>query len=245
MESHELFDFQNVLGLFSPLSALSCRNSSRTSTPRRIFSPIQVYNQTGWPSGWAFCMTFLSPTWTLSGYDVAAHAVAEETHDPEWKSGAAGAPCYSGPSTCSVRDKEGFLAASLLPPRASSSAVTRLSRGTPGSKRTHTPNNASLAVFVLSSTFGAISIGSDTAFLLRVDPSWPDRVHPARAWAVLGRCLGGACTRTTPSVQTGRTTLGGGARLSGGLRLRGISSSCRWLACEHSDQEPRSSYGIF
>ena len=32
------------------------------------------------------------------------------------------------------------------------------------SKRTHTPNNASLAVFVLSSSFGAISIGSDTAF---------------------------------------------------------------------------------
>ena len=32
------------------------------------------------------------------------------------------------------------------------------------SKRTHTPNNASLAVFVLSSAFGAISIGSDTAF---------------------------------------------------------------------------------
>ena len=39
----------------------------------------RVYNQTGWPTGWAFCMTFLSPAWTLSGYDVAAH-VAEETH---------------------------------------------------------------------------------------------------------------------------------------------------------------------
>jgi len=32
------------------------------------------------------------------------------------------------------------------------------------SERTHTPNNASLAVFVLSSAFGAISVGSDTAF---------------------------------------------------------------------------------
>jgi amino acid transporter len=38
------------------------------------------YNGTGWPGGWAFCMTFLSATWTLSGYDVAAH-VAEETAD--------------------------------------------------------------------------------------------------------------------------------------------------------------------
>ncbi|KAF7795625.1 hypothetical protein EIP86_006790 [Pleurotus ostreatoroseus] len=40
----------------------------------------QLYNQTGWPSGWAFCMSFLAATWTLSGYDVAAH-VAEETRD--------------------------------------------------------------------------------------------------------------------------------------------------------------------
>ena len=32
------------------------------------------------------------------------------------------------------------------------------------SPRTHTPNNASLVVFVISSVFGAISIGSDTAF---------------------------------------------------------------------------------
>ena len=40
----------------------------------------RVYNQTGWPAGWAFCMALLSPTWTLSGYDVAAH-VAEETYD--------------------------------------------------------------------------------------------------------------------------------------------------------------------
>ena len=45
------------------------------------YSSLQVYNQTGWPAGWAFCMTFLSATWTLSGYDVAAH-VAEETSHP-------------------------------------------------------------------------------------------------------------------------------------------------------------------
>jgi amino acid transporter len=38
----------------------------------------EVYNQLDWPAGWSFCMTFLSATWTLSGYDVAAH-VAEET----------------------------------------------------------------------------------------------------------------------------------------------------------------------
>ena len=31
-------------------------------------------------------------------------------------------------------------------------------------KRTHTPNNASLVVFLMSAAFGAISIASDTAF---------------------------------------------------------------------------------
>ena len=31
-------------------------------------------------------------------------------------------------------------------------------------KRTHTPNNASLVVFVLSAAIGAVSVGSDTAF---------------------------------------------------------------------------------
>ncbi len=40
-----------------------------------------MYNQTGWPTGWAFCMTFLSATWTLNGYDSGAD-VAEETNNP-------------------------------------------------------------------------------------------------------------------------------------------------------------------
>ena len=188
-------------------------------------------------------MTFLSPTWTLSGYGVAAHAVAEETHDPARKSGEAGAPCYSGRSTCSVRDKEGFLAASLSSPRASSSAVTRLSRGTPGSAvslsvrtRRTTPRSPysfsrpPLAPFLLARIQPSKHSSSGRPQLARSGTSCP--------------CLGDACTRTTPNIQTDRTTLDGGARRSEGLRLRGISSSCRWLACEHSDQEPRSSYGI-
>ena len=50
--------------------------ATELNSGKAIFT--EVYNQTGWPVGWAFCMTFLSATWTLSGYDVAAH-VAEET----------------------------------------------------------------------------------------------------------------------------------------------------------------------
>ena len=57
---------------------LPIKASPNINSAKDIFT--QVYNQTGWQSGWAFCMTFLSPAWTLSGYDVAAH-VAEETHD--------------------------------------------------------------------------------------------------------------------------------------------------------------------
>ena len=56
------------------------------SSHRSLFLALtinQIYNQTGWPSGWAFCMTFLAATWTLSGYDVAAH-VAEETSNASY-----------------------------------------------------------------------------------------------------------------------------------------------------------------
>ncbi|KAH7914587.1 amino acid transporter [Hygrophoropsis aurantiaca] len=38
-------------------------------------------NNTGWKSnGWAFCMAFTAPMWTLTGYDSAAH-ISEETKD--------------------------------------------------------------------------------------------------------------------------------------------------------------------
>ena len=57
---------------------LPIKASPNINSAKDIFTV--VYNQTGWPTGWAFCMSLLSPTWTLSGYDVAAH-VAEETHD--------------------------------------------------------------------------------------------------------------------------------------------------------------------
>lgn len=40
----------------------------------------EVYNQLDWPAGWSFCMSFLSATWTLSGYDVAAHVAEETSH---------------------------------------------------------------------------------------------------------------------------------------------------------------------
>jgi len=57
---------------------LPVKAAPNINSARDIFTV--VYNQTGWPAGWAFCMALLSPTWTLSGYDVAAH-VAEETYD--------------------------------------------------------------------------------------------------------------------------------------------------------------------
>src|SRR5258706_653930 len=73
--------FASALGtivLIVTTNLLPIKASPNINSAKDIFT--KVYNQTGWPTGWAFCMTFLSPTWTLSGYDVAAH-VAEETHD--------------------------------------------------------------------------------------------------------------------------------------------------------------------
>jgi amino acid transporter len=63
-----------VATILLPIKAAPNLNSAKD-----IFT--SVYNQTGWPTGWAFCQAMLAPIWTISGYDVAAH-VAEETHDP-------------------------------------------------------------------------------------------------------------------------------------------------------------------
>ena len=56
------------------------------------------------------------------------------------------------------------------------------------SPRTHTPNNASLVVFLLSTVFGAISCGSDTAFQAFFSGSTLAG-QIAYILPVLGRCL--------------------------------------------------------
>ncbi|KAJ3549968.1 hypothetical protein NM688_g5123 [Phlebia brevispora] len=174
-----------------------------------------LYNQTGWPAGWSFCMSFLAATWTLSGYDVAAH-VAEETRDASrtvplamiwstWTSTALGFVYLIALALCST-DIDALMADPLgqpigtltanvlgLKPGIGLLAISFVSQFGCGvaffvaasriffaysrdkalpfsdwlsvvDKRTHTPNNASLVVFVSSAAFGAISVGSDTAF---------------------------------------------------------------------------------
>lgn len=182
-------------------------------------------------------MTFLAATWTLSGYDVAAH-VAEETYRAAvnvpramiwstWSSGLLGFVYLISLALCSVDidtyvddplgQPLGVLFGAVLGVRAGvallainflcqfACGVAFVSPTFPGptehaadassagrgqfvaasriffaysrdralpfsewlskvSPRTQTPNNASLAVFVISAAFGAISIGSDTAF---------------------------------------------------------------------------------
>ncbi|KAH7103349.1 amino acid transporter [Auriculariales sp. MPI-PUGE-AT-0066] len=184
------------------------------NSAKRIFTDTS-YNGTSWPSGWSFCMTFLSATWTLSGYDVAAH-VAEETHNASrtvpramiwssWSSGFLGFIYLISLSLCAVDVESlmgddvdqplGTLFVTVLGNRAGITllainffcqfacgvaffvAASRiffayardkalpfhdwLSKVSP---RTQTPNNASFAVFVISTAFGAVSIGSDIAF---------------------------------------------------------------------------------
>ncbi|KAI0701071.1 amino acid transporter [Cytidiella melzeri] len=175
----------------------------------------EVYNQLDWPTGWSFCMTFLSATWTLSGYDVAAH-VAEETSNAAinvpramvwstWSSGILGFVYLISLALCAtdidslianpLGQPIGTLTGQILGNKAGVAllvinffaqfgcgvaffvAASRIffaysrDKALPFSnwlsvvdKRTHTPNNASLAVFLISTAFGAISIGSDTAF---------------------------------------------------------------------------------
>ena len=159
--------------------------------------------------------TFLSATWTLSGYDVAAH-VAEETSNAArnvpramiwstWSSGFLGFIYLISLALCAV-DVEGLMSddvdqplgalfAAVLGQRAGVAllainfvcqfacgvaffvSASRIfwayarDKALPGhawlskvSPRTQTPNNASLAVFFISTAFGAVSLGSDTAF---------------------------------------------------------------------------------
>ena len=80
-------------------------------------------------------------------------------------------------------------------------------------KRTHTPNNASLVVFLLSAGFGAISIGSDTAFEAFFSGSTLAG-QISYIFPVLGRCL----YEDNPDYTPGPYNLGRWSR------------SIRWLA---------------
>ncbi|KAI0338005.1 amino acid transporter [Trametopsis cervina] len=218
----------------------------------------EVYNQLDWPVGWSFCMTFLSATWTLSGYDVAAH-VAEETSDAAinvpramvwstWSSTALGFVYLISLALCAtdidslmanpLGQPIGTLTQNILGDRAGVAllainffaqfgcgvaffvAASRIffaysrDKALPFSdwlskvdKRTHTPNNASLVVFVISSAFGAVSIGSDTAFEAFFSGSTLAG-QISYILPVLGRCL----YENNPEYAPGPYNLGGWSR---------------------------------
>ncbi|KIP04158.1 hypothetical protein PHLGIDRAFT_120946 [Phlebiopsis gigantea 11061_1 CR5-6] len=207
------------------------------NSAREIFT--SLYNQTGWPSGWAFCMTFLSATWTLTGYDVAAHVAEETSHAAitvpramvwgTWSSALLGFVYLISLSLCAtdidalmanpLGQPIGTLTANILGEKAGVALLainffaqfgcgvaffvtaSRIffaysrDKALPFSdwlgtidKRTHTPNNASLVVFVMSAAFGAISIASDTAFEAFFSGSTLAG-QIAYILPVLGRCL--------------------------------------------------------
>ncbi|TBU31322.1 amino acid transporter [Dichomitus squalens] len=206
-----------VLTILLPVKAETLNSGKAIFTQARLWASPRcaAYNQLDWPAGWSFCMTFLSATWTLSGYDVAAH-VAEETHNAAvtvprsmvwatWSGVFLGFIYLISLALCAVDidtlmadelgQPLGVLFAQVLGTKAGIAfmainafcqmacgiaffvAASRIffayarDRALPFSDwlarvdpRTQTPNNASLVVFVLSAAFGAISIGSDTAF---------------------------------------------------------------------------------
>lgn len=72
--------FYAVLNFGTSITVISvlCKYARHDGVSAKV-AFTQYENNTGWSSnGWAFCLSFLSCMWTLTGYDSAAH-VSEET----------------------------------------------------------------------------------------------------------------------------------------------------------------------
>ncbi|KAI1620612.1 gaba permease [Exophiala viscosa] len=69
-----VFVVMNFVLIFATIIALPIGANSRNSASY-IFTHVE--NLTTWPSGWAFMLSWLSPIWTIGGFDSAVH-ISEE-----------------------------------------------------------------------------------------------------------------------------------------------------------------------
>lgn len=69
-----VFVVMNFVLIFATIIALPIGAKSRNSASY-IFTHVE--NLTTWPSGWAFMLSWLSPIWTIGGFDSAVH-ISEE-----------------------------------------------------------------------------------------------------------------------------------------------------------------------
>ncbi|KIW53910.1 hypothetical protein PV05_06318 [Exophiala xenobiotica] len=70
-----VFVVMNFVLIFATIIALPIGAGSSRNSASYIFTHVE--NLTTWPSGWAFILSWLSPIWTIGGFDSAVH-ISEE-----------------------------------------------------------------------------------------------------------------------------------------------------------------------
>lgn len=73
-----VFVIMNFVLIFASIIALPIGAQHRLNSASYIFT--HVSNLTTWPSGWTFMLSWLSPIWTIGGFDSAVHISEEATN---------------------------------------------------------------------------------------------------------------------------------------------------------------------
>lgn len=66
-----VFVVMNFVLIFATIIALPIGAGDSRNSASYIFTHVE--NLTTWPSGWAFMLSWLSPIWTIGGFDSAVH----------------------------------------------------------------------------------------------------------------------------------------------------------------------------
>ncbi|KAJ9616640.1 GABA-specific high-affinity permease [Cladophialophora chaetospira] len=73
-----VFVVMNFVLIFATVIALPIGAKHRLNSASYIFTHVE--NHTTWPSGWTFMLSWLSPIWTIGGFDSAVHISEEATN---------------------------------------------------------------------------------------------------------------------------------------------------------------------
>jgi amino acid transporter len=73
-----VFVVMNFVLIFATVIALPIGAKHRLNSASYIFTKVE--NLTTWPSGWTFMISWLSPIWTIGGFDSAVHISEEATN---------------------------------------------------------------------------------------------------------------------------------------------------------------------
>jgi amino acid transporter len=73
-----VFVAMNLILIIATIIALPIGAKHRLNSASYIFTHVE--NLTTWPSGWTFMLSWLSPIWTIGGFDSAVHISEEATN---------------------------------------------------------------------------------------------------------------------------------------------------------------------